>query len=110
MTLPNQLHLYDGNPPHVDTDTSRQASQDIKDATASLRDRVFREIKDAHVVGATDDELEKVLDMRHQTCSARRRELVLLGYIVDSGRRRRTRSGRSAIVWIVRPDARHSDE
>jgi hypothetical protein len=39
--------------------------------------------------------------MRHQTCSARIYELHRKQWIHDSGRRRRTRSGRDAIVWAV---------
>jgi hypothetical protein len=50
--------------------------------------------------GATDDEIEVVLGMRHQTASARRRGLVLKLYVSDSGAKRPTRSGSSAIVWV----------
>ncbi len=37
--------------------------------------------------------------MRHQTASARIRELAIAGRIVDSNIKRRTRSKRKAIVW-----------
>lgn len=37
--------------------------------------------------------------MRHQTASARVRELVLAGLIEDTGKRRKTRSGRGARVY-----------
>lgn len=43
--------------------------------------------------------------MRHQTASARIRELVQKGRVVDSTRRRPTRSGRLAIVWIEAEDS-----
>lgn len=51
--------------------------------------------------GATDDEIERALRMRHQTASARRRELVKDGLIMASGRKRPTRSGRFATIWVA---------
>ena len=48
---------------------------------------------------STCDEAEVHFEMRHQTASARIRELCELGRIEDSGARRPTRSGRDAIVW-----------
>lgn len=50
--------------------------------------------------GATCDEIEVVLELRHQTASARCTELTLSKHIVDSGRRRLTRSRRRARVYI----------
>ena len=49
----------------------------------------------------TDDALEKITGWRHQSVSARRRELVLAGLVVDSGATARTSSGRKATVWQV---------
>jgi hypothetical protein len=49
--------------------------------------------------GITCDQLEQVLNMSHQTTSARIRDLVLAGKLVDSGRREKTRTGRPAICW-----------
>ena len=54
--------------------------------------------------GLTDDDLEELTGWRHQTVSARRRELVLAGLVVDSGRTRATSSGRQATVWVARRD------
>jgi len=50
--------------------------------------------------GYTDDELEQELGWLHQTLSARRRELVQKGFVKDSGKKRPTRSGRGATVWM----------
>ena len=55
-----------------------------------------REFKD----GLTCDDLESLLDLKHQTCSARVYDLHTTGRIVDSGRKRATRSGTAATVWI----------
>ncbi len=49
--------------------------------------------------GATCDRLEQVLNMSHQTTSARLNDLARRGKIVDSGRREKTRTGRPAICW-----------
>lgn len=50
--------------------------------------------------GLTDDELETRLKVSHQTASAARNALVRGGYLVDSGKRRNTRSGNPAVVWV----------
>ena len=66
-----------------------------------LETEVFNFLKKRGTKGATDDEIERHLNMRHQTASARRRTLVLKGRVSDSERERRTRSGRWATVWVV---------
>lgn len=78
--------------------TSRAAKKSLE--TATLRDRVYNLIASS-TEGATDEEVEIALGLKHQTASARRRELVQAGRVVDSGSRRPTTSGRQAIVWRV---------
>lgn len=51
--------------------------------------------------GCTCEQLERYLFMKHQTCSARLRDLFLEGAIVRTGVRRPTESGRMAAVWKV---------
>ena len=51
--------------------------------------------------GATDDEGESVLRIKPQSYTPRRGELVDLGLVVDSGKRRKTESGRAAAVWVT---------
>ena len=68
---------------------------------SGLRAKVFRYIRGEGFAGATCDEIEEALDMRHQTASPRVRELVLMGAIEDSGHRRRTRSGSTARVYVL---------
>jgi hypothetical protein len=48
--------------------------------------------------GATCDEIELMTGMRHQTASARIRELYLKDRIKTVGKRQ-TRSGRMALIW-----------
>ena len=96
--------IYGGLPPHVaGDDTSFAAALSMLEHSDSLRARVYRFIKRRGDYGSTDDEIEAVSGQRHQTISARRRELShpKIGIVVDSGERRATRSGRMAKVWIV---------
>jgi len=63
--------------------------------------RSLREIiRDAMLVdwGLTCDEVEELLHIKHQTASARIRELALTKRIEPIGGRP-TRSGRKAVVW-----------
>lgn len=96
-----QYDLYRGTPPHVATDTSLDAAVKIKKSVRTLRSMVLAGIRACGDYGATDFELENGLGLIHQTLSARRRELVLLGSVIDSGQRRHTRGGRTAIVWVA---------
>jgi len=84
-------------PPKVQ-ETSRQALQ--SQATKAPTDcmTVWNRAK-KYRTGITCDKLEQVLNMSHQTTSARIRDLVLVGKLVDSGRREKTRTGRPAICW-----------
>jgi hypothetical protein len=92
---------YHGKPPAVrGSDTSEAAADSVATGAALLRERVYRVIAERD--GATCDEVEAQIDGRHQTVSARVRELVQLGRIVDTGQRRPTRSGRAARVYRVR--------
>jgi predicted transcriptional regulator len=64
-----------------------------------IRDEVERVIKASGRDGMTDDEIEVALGLRHQTASARRRELELMGRVFRVGTRA-TRSGRQAGVYV----------
>jgi hypothetical protein len=85
-------HVTGNNNP----DTSHEAGARLRDITGDCR-KVFDEI----VVGGglSCDQVEQKLNRTHQTISARVNQLRDWGWIVDSGHRRPTRSGRSAIVW-----------
>lgn len=51
--------------------------------------------------GCTDEEMQLALKMNPSTQRPRRGELVGMGLVKDSGRTRRTRSGRRATVWVA---------
>jgi len=88
----------------VEQDTSAIAAGSVRAPSAHWRQIVLDWITERGEFGATCDEAELCLrNLRHQTCGPRIRELVQLGLVKDSGRRRPTRSGREAIVWILTP-------
>jgi len=98
-------------PPYVaDSDTSRAAAASMKPHTPYLRDRIMRLFDDrmpteydvvvhGRQIGWTCDEIETELGASHQTVSPRVYELARSGAIVDSGERRKTKTGRKATVW-----------
>jgi hypothetical protein len=80
-------------------ETMRAAAESLRGQLGRLQALVLEAVRAAGEAGMTDEELERALGLRHQSVSARRRELVLRGQLADSGDRRRTSSGRAAIVW-----------
>lgn len=97
---------YPDEPGSIRGDTSERAAQSMRPHAARLRNQVFAYIKSRR--NATCDEVEVALRMRHQTASARIRELVLYRQLADSGLRRLTRSGRTARVYVLAPVRRVS--
>lgn len=69
-----------------------------------MRARVFQFILSRGLSGATLEEIHLTLGIPENTARPRRKELEAKGWVIDSGRRRTTRAGRDAIVWII-PDA-----
>ena len=95
---PLTWHLQPPKPPHNGTPTSKAAADSVADVAGSLRGVVLEAVRRAPQ-GLTCDEAEVALSMRHQTCSARFRELVQAGLIRQTGTRA-TRSGRQAAVYF----------
>ena len=96
--------------PHNGTDTSRDAAASIVDQVNGMCRDVLRAIREAED-GLTCDEVEQLLSMKHQTASARIRDLTscqpaLLEQRLDqeTGKhaRRATRSGRTARVYYAK--------
>jgi len=84
------------------TDTSAEAGASMNTHVGKLARQCFDEIASVYRndgVGMTVDALEQVLNRSHQSVSARVNELRNKGWVTDSGVRRKTRSGRPAIVW-----------
>lgn len=89
-------------PAQAHSDTSVAAADAIRPSATVIRSRVLRAIVAAGEAGATDEELQDGLVLSGSTQRPRRVELVAQGAVVDSGIRRKTRSGRQAVVWMAR--------
>lgn len=79
-------------------ETSIRAHESQRDKAPLDRVRLLDQIR-KYATGITCDRLEVLLCMKHQTASARLRDLAIVGKIVDSGRRETTSTGRKAICW-----------
>lgn len=79
--------------------TSRDAATKVLPKTGTMRRQILSLI--AQHGGLADFEIEKLLNMKHQTVSAGRRGLVIDGFIVDSGKTRKNESGNECTVWNV---------
>lgn len=87
-----------------DSDTSEDAAASMVVGAKAMQAIVRRHLIAAErrdPPGHTCDELEVITGGRHQSVSARVRELVLAGIAYDSAVRRLTRSGRKAVVWRI---------
>lgn len=94
--------IFDPYAHYLTQNTSRAAKESLDDTTiTSLRAAIFALVKEAGQNGVTCEEVEALLEMKHQTASARLRDLAKAGRITDSGMRRKTSSGRAAIVWVL---------
>jgi hypothetical protein len=83
-------------------ETSHEAAASMRARAGSDAHAVFQTIWLAwkrESVGLTTDQIEARLSRTHQSISARVNQLKNEGWIIDSGYRLRTRSGRKAIVW-----------
>ena len=87
------------------SDTSEEAAESMKDRAATLRFAVYRCVDSAGYEGRTCDEVEMIMDGKHQTISPRFTELSTEGgrdgrWLVRLQTKRPTRSGRSAFVYV----------
>jgi predicted transcriptional regulator len=92
------LFDYPNSPGYVrDSSTSLEAAKSMEGLAGNLRAKIRLFIERSK--GATCDEVESAMDLRHQTASARITELRLLGEIEKTEIKRATRSGRAAYVY-----------
>ncbi len=86
--------------------TSTEAAQSIVETKDTQRQRVYEAIRDS-LIGLTDDDMQDILGLSGNSQRPRRRELQQLSMIVmrrdgdGSVVRACTRSGRTAVVWVV---------
>lgn len=88
-----------GPPAARNRPTSVAAAARIEPAVGGLEKRVLQAIVDSPA-GLTDEQLQQRLHLKGNTQRPRRVRLLELGLVRDSGERRETESGGSAVVWI----------
>jgi hypothetical protein len=82
-------------------DTRAEAAKSIAPLATNQRRRVFEFVTGRGPHGATDPEISSGTGLDGNTVRPRRGELVDSGHVVDSGRTRKTKSGRPAHVWVA---------
>lgn len=98
MTQGDLFPPYRGEPPsQAHSPTSRAAAESIKPKVGPLHREILTHL--GIIFDSTDEEMQTDLSMSPNTQRPRRRELQLMGLVVDSGKTRPTRSGRAAVVW-----------
>lgn len=83
------------------SETSRAAAESMLAKAPSIRERVFMAIMRTKNVGLTDEQIGMHLGIPGNTVRPRRVELEREGRICALKVRRKTDSGRLALVWVV---------
>lgn len=108
----SDLPLFAGiNRPPVDRnvtrtgpqETSQEAARRALGRTGSQRRAIYEEIRFRGTDGLTCDEICVILQLLVQSATPAINTLARDGWLEDSGRRRNTRSGNAAIVWVAIP-------
>jgi hypothetical protein len=80
------------------TDTTLAAALGVRTGTQR---RAVYDVLWQNPKGLTDEEIMALTNLRHNSEHPRRYELVNMGLVVDSGRRRNTTTGNPAILWVL---------
>lgn len=98
MNEPDLFSLgYPNAPGWKGQETSRQAAESMKAKAPTIQQRIIGLLHPA--LALTPDEAAEMLGLPIWTVRPRFSELGKQGKLVDTGRRRRNESGKSAIVW-----------
>lgn len=88
--------------------TSKDAAKSVAPAGKQLREVVFQALKERGAEGATLEELEAITGLSGSTLRPRlwelrgeNRKAPMPVRVRDGGERRRTSSGRQAVVWVA---------
>ena len=84
-------------------ETSQEAARRALGRTGSQRRAIYEEIRSRGTDGLTCDEICVILQLLVQSATPAINSLARDGWLEDSGRRRNTRSGNAAIVWVAIP-------
>ena len=92
------LFTYPASPGYKDQDTSKDAAESMAGRAPTLRQKCFAELLQGQ---GTADEVADALGVSILAVRPRFTELLALGKIADTGRRRTNKSGRMAKVWYA---------
>ena len=84
-------------------ETSQEAARRALGRSGSQRNAIYEEIRSRGSDGMTCDEICEYLFLLVQSATSAINTLARDGWLEDSGRRRNTRSGNPAIVWVAIP-------
>jgi hypothetical protein len=102
VVTPTTGAIYPNAPGFQDTDTSRQAAEDVGRKSKDIQAQVLAAVGRQGDFGATAEELAAILRLPRGTVQPRTTELSRLGKLKDSGKRRQNlSSGKMAIVWVT---------
>ncbi len=104
--MPEQQELFYRTPDicrvrHRGNPKSEAANERIHERKWPMRKVLYGGFITRGAYGATCDELENLLQIKHQTCSARIAEMCRDGQIVNTGQTRPTSSGSMATVYVA---------
>ena len=86
---------------HTDPETAHVAAGANEDVRGAQRVAVLAHYRERGITGSTDYETGEKLCILRTSAGKRRKELCEAGLIVDSGSRRPTDTGSTAIVWLA---------
>lgn len=99
--MTDQLDLldYPNWPGFRARDTSKAAADAMAPKSDTLRAHALHHIRSCDI-GLTADEVAKAMNQSVLAIRPRVTELARMNLIRDSGKRRKNKSGKSAIVWV----------
>jgi hypothetical protein len=100
--IPTEDPFFSGKVIHNFQPTSKESAKYLEGGkSAGMRRKVFDFIRDNE--GATDEEIKTETGLTHELVSGSggRGGLLKAKIVIDSGIRRKNKSGREAIVWKV---------
>lgn len=95
---------YTPAPCAKDSETSAAAAESMEPVAGTLRGQILGLLRN-YPPGFTCEELELALKLRHQTTSPRLWEMQRQGLVRQSDARRKTTSGRLAVVWVAEDES-----
>ena len=86
----------------TDPETAHEAAAANQPERSKQRHDVLGYLRGMGFYGATDCQISQALGILRTSAGKRRHELVALGLVENSGQRRETDTGSTAIVWRAR--------